>query len=141
MGLFDIFRKKRRANNAVEVINNLVDKYFGGRTALNNDARELLKETKFDVSEEILAFLMAKCLGYISLNTGWTSTIANSLKRDSQGNISQEDLKWLMVYVDLHYVHKNPTKEAMLLFELSGRNMGMPSPSGNISTNYKFEKI
>ena len=29
-------------------------------------------------------------------------------------------------------------KEALLLFEWAGRQMGMPSPHGDISTNYKF---
>ena len=36
-------------------------------------------------------------------------------------------------------MHKDSAKEALLLFELGGRQIGMPSPHGDISTNYKFQ--
>ena len=62
---------------------------------------------------------------------------------DSRDEINNKvrlaERKWILVYCDLHYVHKNSAKDALLMLELAGRQMGMPSPHGDISRNYKYQ--
>ena len=141
MGIFDIFKKKtvseETRNNFLE---RLLTKYFkGSKTKLTEDANELLELTKYDITPGEMATLLIRCLGFRELNGGWNEQTANVLRQDCSGKLPDIDLKWILVYCDLHYVHKDSAKEALLLFELGGRQIGMPSPHGDISTNYKFQ--
>ena len=141
MGIFDIFKKKtvseETRNNFLE---RLLTKYFkGSKTKLTEDANELLELTKYDITPGEMATLLIRCLGFRELNGGWNEQTANVLRQDCSGKLPDIDLKWILVYCDLHYVIKDSAKEALLLFELGGRQIGMPSPHGDISTNYKFQ--
>ncbi len=86
-----------------------------------------------------MSTLLIRCLGFRELKGDWNSKTANALRIDCSGKLPDVELKWILVYCDLHYVVKDSAKEALLLFELAGRQMGMPSPHGDISTNYKFK--
>ena len=141
MGIFDIFKKKtvseETRNNFLE---RLLTKYFkGSKTKLTEDANELLELTKYDITPGEMATLLIRCLGFRELNGGWNEQTANVLRQDCSGKLPDIDLKWILVYCDLHYMHKDSAKEALLLVELGGRQIGMPSPHGDISTNYKFQ--
>lgn len=139
MGLFDFFRKKKSVEErAADFTKKLIVRYIGSHEKLESDTNELLKMAKFNVSEGLLSMMTLRCLGFLSLKSGWNEAVLTTLRNDCAGRISDVDLKWLMVYVDVHYIHKNPTIEAALLFELGGRQMGMPSPSGDISKKYTF---
>lgn len=120
-------------------LGNIVAKYFGGsKTKLFADAKELLELTKFNLSVNDMIALLLRGLGTLELKGGWNTDIANALSKECSGKLSNGDLKWLLVYCDLHYVHKNPEQEALLMFELAGKQIGMPSPHGEISSNYIF---
>ena len=86
-----------------------------------------------------MATLLIRCLGFRELKGDWNAKTANALRMDCSGKLPDVELKWILVYCDLHYIHKNPAKEAILMFELAGRQIGMPSPHGNVSANYKFQ--
>lgn len=86
----------------------------------------------------IIRSILGKSLGFRELGGGWNEKTANTLRMDCSGKLPVVELKWILVYCDLHYVVKDSAKEVLLLFELAGRQMGMPSPHGDISTNYKF---
>lgn len=133
MGIFNFFKKKRTIN-VTEVRN----KFFHNKETLWDDANKLREITKFDVSIDTLAGLMIRCACYLEFKTGWTNQVLYVLRNDCEGKISDIDLKWLMVYMNLHYLHKDNMKELALLMEIGGRQIGMPSPTGNISTDYKF---
>ena len=141
MGIFDIFKKKtvseETRNNFLE---RLLTKYFkGSKTKLTEDANELLELTKYDITPGEMATLLIRCLGFRELNGEWNVQTANTMRQDCSGKLPDVELKWILVYCDLHYVHKDSATEALLLFELGGRQIGMPSPHGDISTNYKFQ--
>ena len=138
MGIFDIFKNKtvseETRNNFLE---KLLTKYFeGSKAKLAEDANEQLELTKYDITPGEMATLLIRCLGFRELNGGWNEQTANVLRQDCSGKLPDIDLKWILVYCDLHYMHKDSAKEALLLFELGGRQIGMPSPHGDISTNY-----
>ena len=140
MGLFDLFKKKTASE---ETRNNFLDKllfkYFeGSKAKLGADAAELLELTKYEITPGEMASLLIRCLGFRELKGDWNAKTANALRVDCSGKLPDVELKWILVYCDLHYVVKDSTKEALLLFELAGRQMGMPSPHGDVSTNYKF---
>jgi len=141
MGIFDIFKKKTISE---ETRNNFLDmlltKYFeGSKAKLAEDAKELLELTKYDITPEEMATLLIRCLGFRELKGEWNTQAANTMRQDCLGKLPDVELKWILVYCELHYVHKDPAKEALLMFELAGRQMGMPSPHGDISTNFRFQ--
>lgn len=140
MGLFDFFKKKEvNEETRQRFLDKLLLKYFNGsKTKLGSDAKELLKMTKYGITLEEMTALLVRCLGTRELGGGWNKDVADAMSRECSGKLPDVELKWLLVYCDLHYIHTNPTKEAILMFELAGRQMGMPSPYGNISHNYQF---
>ena len=140
MGLFDFSKKKEvREETRQGFLNKLLTKYFeGSKAKLGADAADLLELTKYEITPEEMATLLIRCLGFRELKGDWNAKTANALRMDCSGKLPDVELKWILVYCDLHYVVKDSAKEALLLFELAGRQMGMPSPHGDISTNYKF---
>ena len=140
MGLFDLFKKKTVSEETrSNFLNKLLTKYFeGSKAKLGADASELLELTKYEITPGEMATLLIRCLGFRELKGDWNAKTANALRMDCSGKLPDVELKWILVYCDLHYVVKDSAKEALLLFELAGRQMGMPSPHGDISTNYKF---
>lgn len=140
MGLFGFFKKKEvREETRQGFLNKLLTKYFeGSKAKLGADAADLLELTKYEITPEEMATLLIRCLGFRELKGDWNAKTANALRMDCSGKLPDVELKWILVYCDLHYVVKDSAKEALLLFELAGRQMGMPSPHGDISTNYKF---
>ncbi len=140
MGLFSFFKKKEVSEETRQgFLNKLLTKYFeGSKAKLGADAADLLELTKYEITPGEMATLLIRCLGFRELKGDWNAKTANALRMDSSGKLPDVELKWILVYCDLHYVVKDSAKEALLLFELAGRQMGMPSPHGDISTNYKF---
>lgn len=141
MGLFDFFKNKRTVSEkaANSFLENIVAKYFdGSRPKLLADAKELLELTKLNLTENEMIALLLRGLGTLELKGDWNADTATAMRNECSGKLTDVDLKWLLVYCDLHYVHKNPKQEALLMFELAGRQMGMPSPHGEISKNYVF---
>ena len=140
MGLFGFFKKKEVSEETRQgFLNKLLTKYFeGSKAKLGADAADLLELTKYEITPEEMATLLIRCLGFRELKGDWNAKRANALRMDCSGKLPDVELKWILVYCDLHYVVKDSAKEALLLFELAGRQMGMPSPHGDISTNYKF---
>ena len=142
MGIFDLFKKKETVHKekGQKFFFFFLMKYFNGSNAkLGADAKELLELTKYGISLDEMAALLIRSLGTRELGGGWNKDIANAMSRECSGKLPDVELKWLLVYCDLHYIHKNPAKEAILMFELAGRQIGMPSPHGNVSANYKFQ--
>ena len=140
MGLFGFSKKKEvREETRQGFLNKLLTKYSeGSKAKLGADAADLLELTKYEITPEEMATLLIRCLGFRELKGDWNAKTANALRMDCSGKLPDVELKWILVYCDLHYVVKDSAKEALLLFELAGRQMGMPSPHGDISTNYKF---
>ena len=140
MGLFGFFKKKEVSEETRQgFLNKLLTKYFeGSKAKLGADAADLLELTKYEITPGEMATLLIRCLGFRELKGDWNAKTANALRMDCSGKLPDVELKWILVYCDLHYVVKDSAKEALLLFELAGRQMGMPSPYGDISTNYKF---
>ena len=137
MGLFGFSKKKEvREETRQGFLNKLLTKYFeGSKAKLGADAADLLELTKYEITPEEMATLLIRCLGFRELKGDWNAKTANALRMDCSGKLPDVELKWILVYCDLHYVVKDSAKEALLLFELAGRQMGMPSPHGDISTN------
>lgn len=140
MGLFGFFKKKEVSEETRQgFLNKLLTKYFeGSKAKLGADAADLLELTKYEITPGEMATLLIRCLGFRELKGDWNAKTANALRMDCSGKLPDVELKWILVYCDLHYVVKDSAKEALLLFELAGRQMGMPSPHGDIFTNYKF---
>ena len=140
MGLFGFFKKKEVSEETRQgFLNKLLTKYFeGSKAKLGADAADLLELTKYEITPEEMATLLIRCLGFRELKGDWNAKTANALRMDCSGKLPDVELKWILVYCDLHYVVKDSAKETLLLFELARRQMGMPSPHGDISTNYKF---
>jgi hypothetical protein len=141
MGLFNFFKKKKSesGNSANSFLDEIVAKYFNGSNPkLLADAKVLLELTKLNLTENEMLALLLRGLGTLELKGDWNADTATAMRNECSGKLTDTDLKWLLVYCDLHYVHKNPEQEALLLFELAGRQMGMPSPHGEISKNYVF---
>ena len=140
MGLFGFFKKKEVSEETRQgFLNKLLTKYFeGSKAKLGADAADLLELRKYEITPGEMATLLIRCLGFRELKGDWNAKTANALRMDCSGKLPDVELKWILVYCDLHYVVKDSAKEALLLFELAGRQMGMHSPHGDISTNYKF---
>ena len=142
MGFFDIFHKRKPASPEAQrrFLDKLLNKYFeGSRSKLQEEVFDLLEITKFNVSADQMLALVLRCVGSLELGSGWNQRVLDCLRVDSDGQISDVDLKWLMVYCDLNYIKSgNPELKALLLFELGGRQIGLPSPTGNVSDKYKF---
>ena len=142
MGIFDIFKKKTVSEETRNIfLDKLLTKYFeGSKAKLAEDANELLELTKYNITQGEMATLLIRCLGFRELNGEWNVQTANTMRQDCSGKLPDVELKWILVYCDLHYVYKDSAKEALLMFELAGRQIGMPSPHGDVSTNYIFQK-
>ena len=140
MGLFGFFKKKEVSEETRQgFLNKLLTKYFeGSKAKLGADAADLLELTKYEITPGEMATLLIRCLGFRELKGDWNAKTANALRMDCSGKLPDVELKWILGYWDLQYVVRDSAKEALLLFELAGRQMGMPSPHGDISTNYKF---
>ena len=124
MGIFDFFKRKKtvREETVSSFLDKLLAKYFeGSKSKLLAEAKETLELTKFNLSLDDMVALLLRGLGCLELKGGWNAGTANAMRLDCSGKLSDVDLKWLLVYCDLHYVHKNPAKEALLMFELAGR--------------------
>lgn len=131
MGLFNFFRKKKivTEENRNAFLDKILVKFFNGsKSKLLADAKELLQLTKYDITIEDMIALLLRALGSLELNGKWGENTAKAMRMDCFGKLPDIELKWIYDYCDLHYVHKNPTKEALLLFELAGRQIGMPAP-------------
>ena len=128
MGLFGFFKKKEVSEETRQgFLNKLLTKYFeGSKAKLGADAADLLELTKYEITPGEMATLLIRCLGFRELKGDWNAKTANALRMDCSGKLPDVELKWILVYCDLHYVVKDSAKEALLLFELAGRQMGMP---------------
>lgn len=141
MGLFNLFKKKPVSEEAKQnFINGIYDKYFDGSDdKLLEDASELLKVTKFNLTLEEMSGMLIRCLGFRELKGGWCDKTRDTLRRDCSEKLPDVELRWLLVYCDVHYIKHNSRMELEILMEQAGRQMGMPSPLGDISASYKFE--
>lgn len=136
MGFFDLFKKKSQTVTS----ESLVSKYFdGSKDNVFSDAEKLIETTKFDVTQSEMVTMLIRCLCYRELNVGWSTKVLESLQKDSLGKLPEVELKWLFCYCDAHYVNKGSGNELYLIMEQAGRQIGMPSPLGDISSNYKFK--
>ena len=126
MGLFGFSKKKEvREETRQGFLNKLLTKYFeGSKAKLGADAADLLELTKYEITPGEMATLLIRCLGFRELKGDWTAKTANALRMDCSGKLPDVELKWILVYCDLHYVVKDSAKEALLLFELAGRQNG-----------------
>lgn len=140
MGLFNLFKKKPASQETKQnFVRNIYDKYFNGSIdKLREDASELLGVTKYNLTQEVMSGMIIRCLGFRELKRGWDDLTRNALRKDRSGKLSDIELKWLMVYCDVHYIKKSSREEMMLIAEVGGRQIGMPSPLGNISATYHF---
>lgn len=142
MGLFNFFKKKRGVSEETrqKFLDSILEKYFASsKVVLQKDVSDLLELTKYSVTDNELAILLIRCLGFRELKGGWNKQTAEALRNDSSGKLPDEELKWLLVYCDVHYIQKDSKKEMLLIAELGGRQIGMPSPLGQLSANYKFD--
>ena len=143
MGLFNFFKKKPQNSDEARLnfLNSIISKYFeGSKQKWLDEASHLLEITKFDITTEEMATLILRCLGFRQLKGGdWNETTARALRNDCSGKLPDVELRWLLVYCDVHYINKDPELEALVLFEQAGRQIGMPSPTGDISPTYKFK--
>ena len=126
MGLFGFFKKKEVSEETRQgFLNKLLTKYFeGSKAKLGADAADLLELTKYEITPGEMATLLIRCLGFRELKGDWNAKTANALRMDCSGKLPDVELKWILVYCDLHYVVKDSAKEALLLFELAGRQNG-----------------
>lgn len=142
MGLFNLF-KKRKPKTEDEIrkfFYGLMDKYFEGSSEkLNSDAKKLLELSQYDISVSELSTIFLRSVAFLGNKSGWNSKVLKSLKNDCSSKLPEAELKWIYCYCDAHYVNKNSDNELALLMELGGRQMGLPSPLGYVSTNYKFK--
>lgn len=142
MGLFNFFKKKRGVSEETrqKFLDSILEKYFASsKVVLQKDVSDLLELTKYSVTDNELAILLIRCLGFRELKGGWNKQTAEALRNDCSGKLPDEELKWLLVYCDVHYIQKDSKKEMLLIAELGGRQIGMPSPLGQLSANYKFD--
>lgn len=141
MGVFDLFKKKKivSAETRQKFLDNIIENYFdGSREKLQKDALELLELTKYGITAGEMATLLIRCLGIRELKGGWNQQTSDTLKNDCSNKLPLEELKWLLAYCDVHYIKKDSSKEMLLIAELGGRQIGMRSPLGEISSTYKF---
>ena len=117
MGLFGFSKKKEvREETRQGFLNKLLTKYFeGSKAKLGADAADLLELTKYEITPEEMATLLIRCLGFRELKGDWNAKTANALRMDCSGKLPDVELKWILVYCDLHYVVKDSAKEALLL--------------------------
>lgn len=142
MGLFNFFKKKRGVSEETrqKFLDSILEKYFASsKVVLQKDVSDLLELTKYSVTDNELAILLIRCLGFRELKGGLNKQTAEALRNDCSGKLPDEELKWLLVYCDVHYIQKDSKKEMLLIAELGGRQIGMPSPLGQLSANYKFD--
>ena len=141
MGIFNlIFGNKKPKLTKENIGSFLLDKYFdSNREQLFSEAKHLLEITKYDVDVNDFTAIILRCLGFRELKAGWTELVRNTLNNDFKGRLPETELKWLYVYCDVHYINKDNEAEMILIAELGGRQIGMPSPLGNISNNYRFK--
>ena len=143
MGIFDLFKKKKVVSQETQrqFLDNILIKYFdGSKEKLQKDAIELLELTKYGINLSQMIALLMRCLGLRELKGVWNKQVLETLRKDSSGLLPDKELKWLLVYCDVHYIKKDSSKEVRLIAELGGRQIGMPSPLGDLSANYEFDK-
>ena len=142
MGLFNWFKKKPSKKDKTEAfMDNLLANYFeGSKEKLCIDAQKLLETTKYNIPIDTMIVLIMRSIGFNELKAEWNQVTRNSLKEDSEGKLPDIELKWMFDYCNFHYVHKNPGKEALLLFEIGGRQVGMPAPHVAKPEDYKDNK-
>ena len=119
MGLFGFFKKKEVSEETRQgFLNKLLTKYFeGSKAKLGADAADLLELTKYEITPGEMATLLIRCLGFRELKGDWNAKTANALRMDCSGKLPDVELKWILVYCDLHYVVKDSAKEALLLLK------------------------
>jgi len=140
MGIFNFFRRKPSENEIHEFSGKVLNKYFAGnRENIFKDAAKVLELTKFNVTTNEMAALLVRCIICRELGEKWTKRTLATLSSDCSGKLQEYELKWLMVYTDVNYVHKDSEKQLLLLMEIAGRKMGLPSPAGEISVDYQFD--
>ena len=141
MGLFNLFKKKSVSEEERRnFVNGIYDKYFDGSyDKLHEDASELLEVTKFNLTLEEMSGMLIRCLGFRELKEGWCDMTRDTLRRDCSEKLTDVELQWLLVYSDVHYIKHDSGLELEILMEQAGRQMGMPSPLGDISASYQFE--
>lgn len=141
MGIFSFFRKKTTDEETrQDFVKGIWNKYFeGSKDKLHDDASKLLETTKFNLTEDEMSGMIMRCIAIRELKGGWTEATRNALRKDCSGKLSDVDLKWLLVYCDIHYIKKDNNQEILIVCEQAGRQIGMPSPLGDISTNYQFK--
>lgn len=112
MGLFNIFKKKpSKEERGQKFVSSIYDKYFDGSTEkLHKEASELLGMTKFNLTLEEMSGMIIRCLGFRELKKGWDDLTRNTLRRDCSEKLSDFELKWLMVYCDVHYIENDTGK-------------------------------
>lgn len=141
MGIFRFFKKKTSTEEErQDFIKSVADKYFeGSLEKLHDDASKLIEITKFNLTLDEMSGMIMRCIVFRELKGGWTEKTRNALRRDCSGKLSDIDLKWLLVYCDIHYIKKDKDEEIEIICEQAGRQIGMPSPLGDISANYQFK--
>ena len=109
MGLFGFFKKKEVSEETRQgFLNKLLTKYFeGSKAKLGADAADLLELTKYEITPGEMATLLIRCLGFRELKGDWNAKTANALRMDCSGKLPDVELKWILVYCDLHYVVKD----------------------------------
>lgn len=138
MALFDWLRRKSNDERQKEFVEKIINKYIGSRANLFKDAQELLLTTKFGLTEQEMSALILRGLIIRDFKDKWDKKNAELMKKTCFGKLSEDELRWILVYCDLHYINKNPETEALLLMELGGKQIGMPSPLGSISQEYIY---
>lgn len=144
MGIFGFFRRKEDIyEEQKKLVNGILDKYFeGSAERVYEDASKLLEITKYDkydLSIKELSILILRCIEFREKKQGWCERTITVLRRNSSNKLPDVELRWLLVYCDVHYIKHGERGEAMIIMELAGRQMGMPSPLGEVSTSYKFD--
>lgn len=143
MGIFSFFKRKEDVyEEQKNFIQGILDKYFEGSVErVYKDASELLEMTKYDkydLTIKELSILILRCIEFREKKQGWCERTKTVLRRNSSNKLPDVELRWLLVYCDVHYI-KDGRGEAMIIMELAGRKIGMPSPLGEVSASYKFD--
>ena len=141
MGFWFFNKNKTSREQSQKVsLSSILNKYFdGSNSKLHSDATQLLETTKYDISEDEMINLLVSSLVFRELKKDWNAKVSNYLKSKCDNKLSDIELKWLYVYCDVHYIKKDPQQEIFLRCEIVGRQMGAPSPLGNISSDYIFK--
>lgn len=143
MGIFSFFKRKEDFyEEQKRFVQGILDKYFEGSVErVYEDASKLLEITKYDkydITIKELSILILRCIEFREKKRGWCEKTKTILRRNSSNKLPDVELRWLLVYCDVHYIKKSSREEMILIAEVGGRQIGMPSPLGNISATYHF---